>query len=345
MTPSPDLSGCSVPGFADEYVSSSRSLGLPAATASSEGPRLPGHGPAPPTVPGVPPPAHPPTKLVIRHGGAGGSPSVTWARAASASLSSPSLSSSSSAASSLDADEDGPMPSRNRPPIKTYEARSRIGLKLKIKQEAGLSKVVHNTALDPVHQPPPAAGQVNGTAERAPPAAERKPPGPGTGPGPGPGPGPGAHGPRLPLRKTYRENVGARADEATGGLIRELAAVEDELAQRLRKAAPPEPAAPGAPASGPGWDAAPAPPAKRRKSESPDVDQASFSSDSPQDDALTEHLQSAIDSILNLQQPPGRPGPHPAAPAPASPPPLHRPEAFPPSSRNGGLGPTRTLNR
>uniref|UniRef100_A0A8C2UN06 BRD4 interacting chromatin remodeling complex associated protein n=1 Tax=Chinchilla lanigera TaxID=34839 RepID=A0A8C2UN06_CHILA len=79
-------------------------------------------------------------------------------------------------------------------------------------------------------------------------------------------------------------------------------------------------------------------------SESPDMDQASFSSDSPQDDALTEHLQSAIDSILNLQQPPGR-GPHPAAPVPASPPPLHRPEAFPPSSHNGGLGPGRTLNR
>ncbi|VCW66745.1 unnamed protein product, partial [Gulo gulo] len=137
----------------DEYVSSSRSLGLPIA-ASSEGHRLPGHGPAPSSVSGVPtqPPLHLPTKLVIRHGGAGGSPSVTWARASS-SLSS----SSSSAASSLDADEDGPMPSRNRPPIKTYEARSRIGLKLKIKQEAGLSKVVHNTALDPVHQPPPPA--------------------------------------------------------------------------------------------------------------------------------------------------------------------------------------------
>ncbi|XP_063109064.1 BRD4-interacting chromatin-remodeling complex-associated protein isoform X4 [Cavia porcellus] len=344
----------------DEYVSSSRSLGLPATVASSEGPRPPGHGhghgPAPPPAPGVPAPAHPPTKLVIRHGGAGGSPSVTWARASSATLSSPSLS-SSSAASSLDADEDGPMPSRNRPPIKTYEARSRIGLKLKIKQEAGFSKVVHNTALDPVHQPPPAAGQVNGTTERAPPAAERKAPGPGSGSGPGPGPGPGpgsgpgpgpgpgAHCPRLPLRKTYRENVGVRADEATSGLIRELAAVEDELYQRLRKAAPTEPTAPGAPAADPGWDAVTAPPTKRRKSESPDMDQASFSSDSPQDDALTEHLQSAIDSILNLQQPPGRPGPHPAPPAPTSPQPRHRPEAFPPSSHNGGLGPGRTLNR
>uniref|UniRef100_G3RAM2 BRD4 interacting chromatin remodeling complex associated protein n=1 Tax=Gorilla gorilla gorilla TaxID=9595 RepID=G3RAM2_GORGO len=362
----------------DEYVSSSRSLGLPIA-ASSEGHRLPGHGPPSSSAPGAStqPPPHLPTKLVIRHGGAGGSPSVTWARASSSLSSS---SSSSSAASSLDADEDGPMPSRNRPPIKTYEARSRIGLKLKIKQEAGLSKVVHNTALDPVHQPPPPpaalkvaeppprpppppppTGQMNGTVDHPPPAApERKPLG--TAP----------HCPRLPLRKTYRENVGgpgapegmpagrarggspaplpAKVDEATSGLIRELAAVEDELYQRMLKGAPPEPAASAAQGTGdPDWEAPGLPPAKRRKSESPDVDQASFSSDSPQDDTLTEHLQSAIDSILNLQQAPGRTPapsyPH-AAPAgtPASPPPLHRPEAYPPSSHNGGLG-ARTLTR
>ncbi|XP_037372767.1 BRD4-interacting chromatin-remodeling complex-associated protein [Talpa occidentalis] len=366
----------------DEYVSSSRSLGLPV-TTSSEGHRLPSHGPPPSSTPGAPaqPPLHLPTKLVIRHGGAGGSPSVTWARASS-SLSS---SSSSSAASSLDADEDGPMPSRNRPPIKTYEARSRIGLKLKIKQEAGLSKVVHNTALDPVHQPPPppptslkaaeppprppppppATGQMNGTVDHPPPApTERKPQ------------APAPHCPRLPLRKTYRENVEAlgsgaaegaasgrarssspaplptKVDEATSGLIRELAAVEDELYQRMLKGAP-DPAASAGQGSGsrdPGWEAPPLPPAKRRKSESPDVDQASFSSDSPQDDTLTEHLQSAIDSILNLQQAPGRtsapPYPHaaPTAVTPASPSPLHRPEAYPPSSHNGGLS-ARTLNR
>ncbi|XP_036689904.1 BRD4-interacting chromatin-remodeling complex-associated protein isoform X7 [Balaenoptera musculus] len=364
----------------DEYVSSSRSLGLPIA-ASSEGHRLPSHGPSPSSASGAPtqPPLHLPTKLVIRHGGAGGSPSVSWARASSSSL--------SSAASSLDADEDGPMPSRNRPPIKTYEARSRIGLKLKIKQEAGLSKVVHNTALDPVHQtpppppaalkaaeppprpppPPPATGQMNGTVDHPPPpaAADRKPP------------APAPHCPRLPLRKTYRENVEApgggaaegaaagrarggspaplptKVDEATSGLIRELAAVEDELYQRMLKGAPADPAAGAGQGSGsrePGWEAPPLPPAKRRKSESPDVDQASFSSDSPQDDTLTEHLQSAIDSILNLQQAPGRtpapPYPHaaPAAVTSASPTPLHRPEAYPPSSHNGGLG-ARTLNR
>ncbi|KAM9633631.1 BRD4-interacting chromatin-remodeling complex-associated protein [Trichechus inunguis] len=370
----------------DEYVSSSRSLGLPFAATSSEGHRLPGHGPPSSSTSGASaqPPPHLPTKLVIRHGGAGGSPSVTWARASS-SLSS-SSSSSSSATSSLDADEDGPMPSRNRPPIKTYEARSRIGLKLKIKQEAGLSKVVHNTALDPVHQPPPpppavlkaadppprppppppSTSQMNGTVDHPPPGApDRKPP------------APAPHCPRLPLRKTYRENVEAlgsgategavrargssqappatKVDEATSGLIRELAAVEDELYQRMLKGPLPESpagAAQGGSSGDPSWEAPPLPPAKRRKSESPDVDQASFSSDSPQDDTLTEHLQSAIDSILNLQQAPGRtpapPYPHatsaataPAATAPAS---LHRPDAYPPSSHNGGLG-TRTLNR
>uniref|UniRef100_A0A2K6SXG0 BRD4 interacting chromatin remodeling complex associated protein n=1 Tax=Saimiri boliviensis boliviensis TaxID=39432 RepID=A0A2K6SXG0_SAIBB len=142
----------------------------------------------------------------------------------------------------------------------------------------------------------------------------------------------------------------AKVDEATSGLIRELAAVEDELYQRMLKGAPPEPAASAAQGTGdPSWEVPALPPAKRRKSDSPDVDQASFSSDSPQDDTLTEHLQSAIDSILNLQQAPGRtpapPYPH-AAPAgtPASPPPLHRPEAYPPSSHNGGLG-ARTLTR
>lgn len=370
----------------DEYVSSSRSLGFPV-PVSSEGHRLPSHGPSSSSSTSgtsAQPPPHLPTKLVIRHGGAGGSPSVTWARTSSSLSSTSSSSSSSSATSSLDADEDGPMPSRNRPPIKTYEARSRIGLKLKIKQEAGLSKVVHNTALDPVHQPlpvpapakgaeppprsappslPPATqAQMNGTLDHPPPAA-RKPTVP-------------APCPRLPLRKTYRENVGdpgaaeaaqgrprgassptslpAKVDEATSGLIRELAAVEDELYQRVLKGGPPPQETPASTTSQgpaePSWEASALPPAKRRKSESPDVDQASFSSDSPQDDTLTEHLQSAIDSILNLQQAPGRtpaaPYPHtgPMPGNPTSPAPLHRPDAFPPSSHNGGLG-ARTLNR
>lgn len=90
-----------------------------------------------------------PTKLVIKHGGGGAS--VSWATSST-------VAGSQNAAAPLpsagDEDEDA-LPQRSKkPPIKTYEARRRIGLKLKIKQEAGLSKVVHNTALDPVHSQP-----------------------------------------------------------------------------------------------------------------------------------------------------------------------------------------------
>lgn len=338
-----------------------------------------------------------PTKLVIKH--SGGSPSVTWAKASPG----------------LDGDDDA-LPSRSKPPIKTYEARSRIGLKLKIKQEAGLSKVVHNTALDPVHQPPPVcrvikaaeqrsgaagAGQMNGTVEHGGAApAEKKP----------------VTFCRLPLRKTYRENVDAfaaekpaekgggaakadkaplraedasrgaaaksheggaaersgaeesskllffgrgdarslvlhgspvpqKSDDSTSGLMKELAEVEEEFYRGMIKSEPPD--------HGPGAELAwevPLPPAKRRKSESFEVDNASFSSDSPQDDSLNEHLQSAIDSILNLQQP--QTGgqnvrtPSSSYNSSSSPfsSPVHRTDAYLAPSHNGGLG-ARTLNR
>ncbi|XP_064359203.1 BRD4-interacting chromatin-remodeling complex-associated protein isoform X2 [Dromaius novaehollandiae] len=389
----------------DEYVSSSSrsqslsSAAAPASAPASEGPKVPAAQAAAQL--------HP-TKLVIKH--SGGSPSVTWAKASP----------------SLDGDEDA-LPSRSKPPIKTYEARSRIGLKLKIKQEAGLSKVVHNTALDPVHQPPPAsrlpkapeqrgaaaaAATMNGTVDHAAPApAEKKP---------------AATYCRLPLRKTYRENVDAfvadkpadagpkggapRADKAPGalaakqddgsrsgiaasrkardgpaaaersrpaespkppffgrsdaralaaqdgpaapkpddptsGLMKELAEAEDEFYRGMIKPEPPD--------HGPGAELAwevPLPPAKRRKSESFDVDNASFSSDSPQDDSLNEHLQSAIDSILNLQQPQagGQSGRTPSSSynSSSSPfsSPVHRADAYLAPSHNGGLG-ARTLNR
>ncbi|XP_069500433.1 BRD4-interacting chromatin-remodeling complex-associated protein isoform X2 [Ambystoma mexicanum] len=354
-----------------------------------------------------------PTKLVIKHGG--GSPSVTWAK------SSP----------SMDADEDA-MPSRNRPPIKTYEARSRIGLKLKIKQEAGLSKVVHNTALDPIHQPTPpvctvirtvsqpssatttiaacplqvgtaTAGQMNGSLDHSTPAPiEKKPTAPYC---------------RLPLRKTYRENVDAfvtekvsesfprapvrppttllikqedgsrsvitshgspnllaeksRAEEvsrirffnraesrtlamqcspaakpgdSSSGLMKELAEVQDDCCNRMIKQEPPD----HAPAHELTWEV-PLPPAKRRKSDSFDVDNASFSSDSPQDDTLNEHLQSAIDSILNLQQPQTggptvrTPSSYNSSSSPFSSP-VHRTDSYLAPSHNGSLS-ARTLNR
>ncbi|NXU28860.1 BICRA protein, partial [Thalassarche chlororhynchos] len=405
----------------DEYVSSSsRSQSLSSAAALAS---VSSVAPAPESLKVTPtqtaPPIHP-TKLVIKH--SGGSPSVTWAKASP----------------SLDGDEDA-LPSRSKPPIKTYEARSRIGLKLKIKQEAGLSKVVHNTALDPVHQPPPvcrvikgpdphasaavttataastAAGQMNGTVDHVTSAPTEKKP--------------IVTYCRLPLRKTYRENVDAfvaekpadagpkgsapkadklpgalvikqedgsrsvitshksqdspsaaaaaaeksrpeesskllffnrsdarslvlqdspapqKTDDSTSGLMKELAEVEDEFYHGMIKPEPPD--------QGSGseltWEV-PLPPAKRRKSESFEVDNASFSSDSPQDDSLNEHLQSAIDSILNLQQP--QTGgqnvrtPSSSYNSSSSPfsSPVHRTDAYLAPNHNGGLG-ARTLNR
>ncbi|XP_048840692.1 BRD4-interacting chromatin-remodeling complex-associated protein-like isoform X2 [Brienomyrus brachyistius] len=92
-----------------------------------------------------------PTKLVIKHGGGGAS--VSWSTSSTpAGCQSAAITPPSGRAD--EGDEDA-LPQRSKkPPMKTYEARRRIGLKLKIKQEAGLSKVVHNTALDPVHSQP-----------------------------------------------------------------------------------------------------------------------------------------------------------------------------------------------
>ncbi|XP_010783381.1 glioma tumor suppressor candidate region gene 1 protein isoform X3 [Notothenia coriiceps] len=128
--------------------------------------------PAPLPAPSASP--FPPTKLVIKHGGGGAS--VSWSsscpapQAAKSRLSEPighsssfsrahtassSFSSSSSNAKAADADDDALPQRTSKPPMKTYEARRKIGLKLKIKQDqTGFSKVVHNTALDPVHTPP-----------------------------------------------------------------------------------------------------------------------------------------------------------------------------------------------
>ncbi|KYO43729.1 glioma tumor suppressor candidate region 1 protein isoform B [Alligator mississippiensis] len=395
----------------DEYVSSSRSQSLPSSTAlasaSSAAPASESLKVPPAQTPG---PINP-TKLVIKH--SGGSPSVTWAKASP----------------SLDGDEDA-LPSRSKPPIKTYEARSRIGLKLKIKQEAGLSKVVHNTALDPVHQPPPVCTVIKAPDQHTTPAVATSTPPVATAPGQMNGtvdhvaPAPAEKKPvatycRLPLRKTYRENVDAfvadkatdakggapkadagplkqedssrsvitslkthespavaekirpeegskllffnrsdtralglqgspappKPDDATSGLMKELAEVEDEFYRGMIKTEPPDHSS-GAELT---WDV-PLPPAKRRKSESFDVDNASFSSDSPQDDSLNEHLQSAIDSILNLQQP--QTGgqairtPSSSYNSSSSPfsSPVHRTDAYLAPNHNGGLG-ARTLNR
>uniref|UniRef100_A0A8V5GT86 Uncharacterized protein n=1 Tax=Melopsittacus undulatus TaxID=13146 RepID=A0A8V5GT86_MELUD len=320
----------------DEYVSSSsRAPGIPtsSSSSSSSSSSVSSTTPTPESLkaPPAPPPLVHPTKLVIKH--SGGSPSVTWAKASPI---------------PLDGDEDA-LPSRSKPPIKTYEARSRIGLKLKIKQEAGLSKVVHNTALDPVHQPQSACrvirsagATMNGSVDHGMSGmSDRKPM---------------VTYCRLPLRKTYRENVDPtekssklippKPQDSSSGLMKELAEVEEEFYHGMIKAEPPDEG------SGPElrWEAA-FPAAKRRKSESLEVDNASFSSDSPQDDALHEHLQSAIDSILNLQQHPGASQsirtPSSSYNSSSSPfsSPVHRTDTLVPApNHNGGLG-ARTLTR
>lgn len=158
----------------------------PAAPAPSI---LPNITPNPPAIPAPTPPtappamSFPPTKLVIKQGGGGAS--VSWSSSCppppptagrlgaepSSQSSSSSRAPTSSSFNSQLADDDDALPQRtSKPPIKTYEARRRIGLKLKIKQDqTGFSKVVHNTALDPVHTPQPQ--QSSQSVSRSPPQA------------------------------------------------------------------------------------------------------------------------------------------------------------------------------
>ncbi|XP_034460868.1 BRD4-interacting chromatin-remodeling complex-associated protein isoform X3 [Hippoglossus hippoglossus] len=504
-------------------------------------PPAPTPAPAPAPAP-APPPApsttsvtpFPPTKLVIKHGGGGAS--VSWSSSCpphpaapskaepasqSSSFSRGGAKSFSSSFNSQAADDDDALPQRtSKPPIKTYEARRRIGLKLKIKQDqTGFSKVVHNTALDPVHtpqkssqsisqsQPQPAAAvphpkshpvstpsttvirtqspvctassespvtiattqcnptlrgnfppnaapssstssshtssssasstQMNGTLDHHDIGGVKHNPAATANPSPTTC--------RLPLRKTYRENISPRVrpgvpgggDESLsyprptpspprheassppsertviasvkvekrgrepshthiesshdrgrlGSAMQGLDEVDEvfnrgmkttqhhHLPQLLDKEGAKERVeehadqetdvskykraggknrhrvggtfrmdqhAPGPPESPESFTRDSLLPAKRCKSDSPDMDNASFSSGSPPDDSLNEHLQCAIDSILNLQQEPSARGRHiksnsrhhqhqsqcPGSSAASS----HRPSVQPPSS-------------
>ncbi|XP_023207380.1 BRD4-interacting chromatin-remodeling complex-associated protein isoform X4 [Xiphophorus maculatus] len=399
--------------------------------------------PTPPPAPTTPSSSpFPPTKLVIKHGG--GSASVSWSSscppappAKPVTPAAPS-SSSSSLNSQSAADDDDALPQRtSKPPIKTYEARSRIGLKLKIKQDqTGFSKVVHNTALDPVHapqprstlEPPPEPSKSQHLAtppstvirtqsptasvtptqsnlRNAPPSSSTT-----TQMNGSLDHHPVKHNPaasqttcRLPLRKTYRENISPRVRPGVPGGLDEnfsypittpspprheastppsertvIASVRVE--KRDREADPSleggrlgntmdkmnevfnrsvktathhhlsllldreaakeredehtdqdadkykrfsgknkhrtggtfrmDQHAPGPPSPESSFARDSLLPAKRCKSDSPDMDNASFSSGSPPDDSLNEHLQCAIDSILNLQQEPAVRGHH-----------------------------------
>uniref|UniRef100_UPI00398F5E18 BRD4-interacting chromatin-remodeling complex-associated protein-like n=1 Tax=Pristiophorus japonicus TaxID=55135 RepID=UPI00398F5E18 len=258
------------------------------------------------------------------------------------------------------------LPSRPKP-LKTYVASSRGGLKLKIKQQVGYSKIVHNTAfeqLSPAAVPqssgttgPNTFSQSNGDVNRTvPPPAEKRqlhhldprlaPEERGyltnlakcerncsvsctpslmpdqsqislpqnsselqrsiergddqkaaVGSGGDEGARPlnsndrtAGNGFQNPLLHKAEGLPGGRMDERTSSLMKELAEVEDALAQGLMKVGSAEELH---------WEL-PLPQPKRRKSDS--VDNASFSSDSPQDSTLNEHLQSAINSILDLQR-------------------------------------------
>nr|XP_014346580.1 PREDICTED: glioma tumor suppressor candidate region gene 1 protein-like [Latimeria chalumnae] len=271
-----------------------------------------------------------------------------------------------------------PLPSRPRP-LKTYTATSRGLLKLKIKNEAGCSKVVHNTALDqqdrlsselgPVGKPTASPGMLslqlrNGTVDlkaqgtvesQQPDHADRREAtetkgfeaGPQGFSGGGAKSSSAAYLPSLVDQKQMATlhssgNVGhqketnpgsnpkalalsvngrtpglAAAGETWGkeiseslqsrllpdvkvedgaiSLMKELKEVEDGFSCSLMKVE----AAEEVPDLH--WEL-PLPQPKRRKSDPLEVDSASFSSGSPQDRALSEHLQNAINSILDLQR-------------------------------------------
>ncbi|XP_060733667.1 BRD4-interacting chromatin-remodeling complex-associated protein isoform X1 [Tachysurus vachellii] len=417
------------------------------------------------------PVSFPPTKLVIKQGGSGAlvswstsctpmSSSVVRPCAKATGLSSERCfgpTSSSTHSADDDDNDDDALPQRtSKPPIKTYEARQRIGLKLKIKQEAGFSKVVHNTALDPVHLQPqhtllpqvpespsktrPPVTQLSIVQRTSPPisnstssitySAATTHSSSGTTTSSSVPPTPVSHSwsslssslssftslsqvngtlehcevsgaklnptstsapqlttCRLPLRKTYRKNVSPhhRPGVPGGGDVgpvqpaaaassspvertviasvkleqqgvckpphthtdpgsQGLASVEHEFYHGIKNAYQQQQSsnkeddedgntgdhmgsvtgqisknrewavgtfrmdqhAPGPPSPGEtSWARDSSLPAKRSKSDSPDMDNASFSSGSPPlDNSLNEHLQCAIDSILNLQQGP-----------------------------------------
>uniref|UniRef100_A0A672J053 BRD4 interacting chromatin remodeling complex associated protein n=1 Tax=Salarias fasciatus TaxID=181472 RepID=A0A672J053_SALFA len=296
---------------------------------------LPPAASAPPAAPSVSP--FPPTKLVIKQGGGGAS--VSWSSSSSSSF--------SSSGSKAAADDDDALPQRtSKPPIKTYEARRRIGLKLKIKQDqTGFSKVVHNTALDPVHTPQPQPSSqsaprplstpppsMNGTLDHHDTAGLKH--------NPSSTATPSQTTCRLPLRKTYRENISPRVRPGVPGGGDESLSYPRTTPSPPRHEASTPPSertviasvkvekrdrealhrvggtfrmdqhAPGPPSPESSFARDSLLPAKRCKSDSPDMDNASFSSGSPPDDSLNEHLQCAIDSILNLQQEPSARGHH-----------------------------------
>ncbi|KAJ8340924.1 hypothetical protein SKAU_G00332150 [Synaphobranchus kaupii] len=190
----------------------------------------------------------------------------------------------------------------NRPPgLKTYRSSSRGALKLTIKQESGSRKVVHNSACDgalsatPLHKQDCAGRLTNGGGVPSGRGLELwEAPQPQTG-----HPQPAACPP--PPKTTAEE---AQHPKNSGGIAEaQMAAVnsrtppDSRTTAKTQTAATPEPPSP---------DPVLCPPEPKRLR--PDTHQGLPSPlPLPDDSTLSEHLQSAIDSILELQRLQGPP--------------------------------------
>ncbi|MBN3312632.1 BICRA protein, partial [Atractosteus spatula] len=160
----------------------------------------------------------------------------------------------------------------NRPPgLKTYRSSSRGGLKLTIKHEAGSRKVVHNSACE-------SRGEAVSCASAVP------------------------AGKNQECGELTNGNSARGLDfrEAPQGVTKSPSGVSKQEAQTFSGGFAGTQAAenPGGPEESPLTDTEPCPPAAKRARPGP----AEEPSTSPEDSALSEHLQSAIDSILELQR-------------------------------------------
>ncbi|KPP74173.1 glioma tumor suppressor candidate region protein 1-like [Scleropages formosus] len=178
----------------------------------------------------------------------------------------------------------------DRPPgLKTYRSSCRGALKLTIKHESGSRKVVHNSACDAAHVSPSghkqdgADQQTNG------------------------GDTPGKHGDDHqdpPCTQTWNQSVSGGT--ATLESVEDTQQVEyssTHTAPYLQIVPDPQPTA----GESSTFDPTVQPPQPKRPRPDPDQDQTCLPSQA-EDHTLNEHLQSAIDSILELQRLQGPPG-------------------------------------
>ncbi|XP_036398169.1 BRD4-interacting chromatin-remodeling complex-associated protein [Megalops cyprinoides] len=190
----------------------------------------------------------------------------------------------------------------DRPPgLKTYRSSSRGALKLTIKHESGSRKVVHNSACDatyaaPCSQKQDCAGKLtNGGSMLS---------GQGSGLWDSPQPQsrnqqlpPGSH-PPAPAEEARLAKHGGGSSRVADAQT----AADSRTAPDSRTAADGRTTAPEPPTSDPVLS----PPEPKRPRSNPRQEQPS-PPPPPEDSALSEHLQSAIDSILELQRLQGPP--------------------------------------